>query len=257
MNNSAKRVLEILELFAESPVPMTISEVANTLGYPKTSVFDIINILHDRGFIRQDNERAKTYIMGVKAYQVGMAYLQHADLYSIVHPVLSDLRDRLGETCYLAVEEKGQIIYIDKLESSAPIRSSCNVGSKNLLHLTGLGKAILAAWPDEKVREVLQEPLEVHTANTIADMDTLLSVLHETRLRGYALDLGEDNPYIRCTAAPIYDSKGNVSAAISISMLDNRFTPELQERAGIEITKAALYISHQLGYRENYLYRHP
>lgn len=254
MNNSAKRVLEILELFAQSPVSMTVSEVASTLGYPKTSVFDIISILHERGFIRQDNARAKTYVIGVKAYQVGMSYLRHADLYSIVHPILADIRDRLGETCYFAIEEKGQIIYIDKLESSAPIRSSCNVGSNNLMHLTGLGKAILAAWPDEKVRGMFTGALEVHTAATIADVDSLIEELHKTRIRGYALDLGEDNPYIRCTAAPIYDSRSNVAGAVSISMLDNRFTPAMQERAGEEITKAALCISQQLGYREKRLY---
>jgi len=254
MNNSARRVLEILELFSETDTPMTISDITSITGYPKTSVFDIVNILADRGFIRRDNERAKTYVMGVKAYQVGMSYLQHTNLYGLAHPLLAELRDRLGETCYLAVEEKGVIIYLDKLESDAPIRASCNIGSKNLLHLTGLGKAILAAWPDEKVRQTCPDPLEVHTPNTISDLNTLLQVLKETRERGYALDIGEDNPYIRCVAAPVYDAASQPCAAISISMLSDRFTEEMEKKAAAQITEAALYLSRQLGYRGRGLY---
>jgi len=254
MNNSARRVLEILELFSDSDTPMTISDITTATGYPKTSVFDIVNILHESGFIRRDNDRAKTYVIGVKAYQVGMSYLQHTNLYSIAHPLLAELRDRLGETCYLAVEEKGSIIYLDKLESNAPIRASCNIGSKNLLYLTGLGKAILAAWPEEKVRTVCTEPLEIHTPNTIPNLETLLRVLEETRIRGYAQDLGEDNPYIRCVAAPVLDSSGQPCAAISISMLSDRYTPEMEQKAAAQITEAALYLSRQMGYRGSGLY---
>ncbi|MBQ8402354.1 MAG: IclR family transcriptional regulator [Clostridia bacterium] len=255
MNNSARRVLEILELFADSATPMTISDITAATGYPKTSVFDIVGILHDKGFIRRDNDRAKTYVIGVKAYQVGMTYLQHTNLYSLAHPLLTELRDRLGETCYLAVEEKGSIIYLDKLESDAPIRASCNIGSKNFLHLTGLGKAILAAWPEEKVRAVCPAPLEVHTPNTIPDPETLLRVLEETRIRGYAQDLGEDNPYIRCVAAPVLDTSGAPCAAISISMLSDRFTPEMEQKAAAQIIEAALYLSRQMGYRGSGLYQ--
>ena len=75
MNNSAMRVLEILELFASAPEPLTVSDITRLLGYPKTSVFDIVNILAERGFIKRDNERAKTYVIGPTAYQVGMSYL--------------------------------------------------------------------------------------------------------------------------------------------------------------------------------------
>lgn len=64
MNNSAMRVLEILELFASAPEPLTVSDITRLLGYPKTSVFDIVNILAERGFIKRDNERAKTYVTG-------------------------------------------------------------------------------------------------------------------------------------------------------------------------------------------------
>nr|MBQ4320286.1 IclR family transcriptional regulator [Clostridia bacterium] len=254
MNNSARRVLEMLELFSETPQPLTVTDISNILGYPKTSVFDIVNILHDRGFIRRTDDRAKTYVLGVRAYQVGMAYLSQTDLYSIAHPVLSDIRDKLGETCYLAVEEKGSIIYLDKLESSSPIRASCNIGSKNLMYLTGLGKAILAAWTDERVRDICREPFECRTPNTVKNVDELLFELQNIREQGFSIDNGEDNIYIRCIAAPILGANAQAKAAISISMPENRFTDEMLDNAAREITDAALYISRQLGYRGTSLF---
>ena len=104
------------------------------------------------------------------------------------------------------------------------------------------------------MRTVCTEPLEIHTPNTIANLETLLRVLEETRIRGYAKDLGEDNPYIRCVAAPVLDSSGQTCAAISISMLSDRYTPEMEQKAAAQITEAALYLSRQMGYRGSGLY---
>ncbi|MBQ8508686.1 MAG: IclR family transcriptional regulator [Clostridia bacterium] len=254
MNNSARRVLEILELFADSPQPLTVTDISRELGYPKTSVFDIINILAERGFIRRDNDRAKTYVIGLKAYQIGMAYINRTDLYAIAHPILSDLRNRLGETCYLAVEENGWVIYLDKVESSSPIRATCSIGSKNHMYLTGLGKAMLAALPVERVREIAARGMEAHTPTTITDVESLLAALEEIRAVGCAYDMGEDNSYVRCAAAPIRDASGGLAAAISVSMLDVKFTPEMKASASSAIVEAAMTISRQLGYRGMKLY---
>ena len=184
MNNSAKRVLEILTYVSESKDPLTVTDICRALGYPKTSVFDIVTILCEEGFLRRENERAKTYQIGVKAYQIGMAYINTTDLYSIAHPILTAMRDKLGETCYLAVEEDGYIFYLDKVESSSPIRSTCNIGSKNYMYLTGLGKAILAGMPEQRVREIASRGMESHTPTTITTLDDLLNECASIRQRG-------------------------------------------------------------------------
>lgn len=249
MNNSAKRVLEILTFVSEHNEPLTVTDISRALGYPKTSVFDIVAILCEQGFLRRENERAKTYQIGVKAYQIGMSYINSTDLYSIAHPILTSVRDKLGETCYLAVEEDGCIFYLDKVESSSPIRSTCNIGSKNHMYLTGLGKAILAGFPEDRVREIAQRGMEPHTAATITTPDGLLHECSEIRKRGCAYDMGEDNPHVRCAAAPIRDAAGKFCAAVSISMLDVTFTDEMKEKASREIISAAETISRALGFR--------
>ncbi len=254
MNNSAKRVLEILTYISESTEPLTVTDICRALGYPKTSVFDIVTILCEQGFLRRENERAKTYQIGVKAYQIGMSYINSTDLYSIAHPILTAVRDRLGETCYLAVEEDGYIFYLDKVESSSPIRSTCNIGSKNFIYLTGLGKAILAGLPQERIGEIAERGMEAHTEATITTLEDLLHECAEIRKRGCAYDMGEDNPHVRCAAAPIRDASGKFCAAVSISMLDVTFTDEMKEKASREIISAAETISHALGFRGKTLF---
>ena len=254
MNNSAKRVLEILTFVSEHREPLTVTDICRALGYPKTSVFDIVTILCEQGFLRRENERAKTYQIGVKAYQVGMAYINTTDLYSIAHPILTAMRDKLGETCYLAVEEDGYIFYLDKVESSSPIRSTCNIGSKNYMYLTGLGKAILAGLPEQRVREIASRGMESHTPTTITTLDDLLNECASIRQRGCSYDMGEDNPHVRCAAAPIRDASGKFCAAVSISMLDVSFTDEMKEKATSEVISAAEQISCALGYRGKSLF---
>ena len=254
MNNSAVRVLEILELFAGSQEPLTVSDAAKQLGYPKTSVFDIISILTARGFLRRSDERAKTYTIGPRAYFVGMSYLAGTDLYSAARPALASLRRELGETCYLAVEDGGWVVYLEKLESSRPIRATCNIGERRPMYLTGLGKAMLAGMAEERVLEIAARGMERRTDATITTAPALTAELAEIRARGCAYDMGEDNSYVRCVAAPVRDATGNVCAAISVSMLDAAFTPEMRERASKLVPGAALEISRQLGYRGTALY---
>ncbi len=255
MNNSAVRVLDILELFAGAAEPLTVSEAAKRLGYPKTSVFDIVSILAGRGFLRRVDERAKTYTVGPRAYFTGMAYLSGADLHSAARPVLAGVRDELGETCYLAVCDGGRVVYLDKLESSQPVRAICNIGERRPMYLTGLGKAMLAGMDEERVREIAAAGMERRTGKTITRVDALLRELAEIRRRGCAYDMGEDNEFVRCVAAPVRDAAGNICAAVSVSMLEASFTPEMQARATEKIIAAALAISRRLGYRGAALYQ--
>ena len=255
MNHSALRTLEILEYLAASGEARSISEISRDLGYPKNSVFDIVGALLEKGFIRVDDPKLKTYTVGLSAYRVGMSYINRADLYSIAHGVLTDLKNELGETVYLAVEDHGSVVYLDKIESSQPLRSACSVGSKKPMYLTGLGKAMLAGYDDERILAFARGPFERRTETTLCDFDTLMQDIEQTRKRGYAVDNGEDVEIIRCVAAPIRNARNETVAAISVSMLYLHFTPEVEERVSRALVDAALQISRQLGYTKSQLYK--
>lgn len=254
MNHSVLRALDILELLAQSAESLTVSQIAKTLAIPKSSAFDILASLSQKGFVRTDDPKAKTYTLGLSTYRMGMAYMSRMDLYTAAHRSLETLCQTLGHTVYLAVPEQDHVVYVDKLESDSPIRFTMQTGGKNAMYRTGLGKAILATYPENVVRQLLSAPLEKRTATTITSPDALLAELSATRQRGYALDLGEDNSLLRCIAVPVRNSDGSCIAAISVSMLAASYEKEDPQVLAQTLTATALEISHSLGYQETTLY---
>lgn len=250
MNNSALRTLDILELLADSG-PLSVSEVSRVLGIPKTSAFDILSALVTRGFAKADD--LHRYSLGLATYRVGMSYIGSTDLYEAGHHRLTQLSKQLQQTVYLAVEDGGQIVYIDKAEQDAPIRFTRKVGDRNQLYLTGLGKAILAARPE--LADRLPYPLERKTDTTLCSKEALLAELEATRSRGYALDLGEDNSLLRCVAVPVRNREGIAIAAVSCSMLEAQFSQTDVQTLATALQAAALDISHSLGFTGSQLYK--
>lgn len=254
MNNSALRTLDILELLARSPQGLTVSQISKELHIPKSSAFDILAALQEKEFIAWEDPRTKTYGLGLSAYRVGMAYISRMDLYSAAHATLQELSEAIGQTVYLAVPDRDSVVYLDKLECDSPIRFTMKVGTKNAMYRTGLGKAILAACGEQTVRQLLSEPLEPRTATTITSVEALLRELEDTRKRGYALDMGEDNDLLRCIAVPIRDACWEPVAAISISMLTSSFEKADVPALAARLTDAALTVSRKLGCRNPTLY---
>ena len=255
MNKSTLRTISILEYLAELKRPAEISQISRELDIPKSSVFDIIQALLEKGFVEVDNDVQKTFKLGLRAFQIGSAYINNVSVYKIAHPILEKLKDEINETVYLAVEDKGRIVYLDKVESDSPIRSTCDIGSTNLMHLTGLGKAMLAGYPEERVREITGGgSLEVRTPQTIKDYDSLLVHLKKIREKGYSIDDREDTELVCCVAAPIYDKSDNVIAAISVSMLSTKFTMEREKYISKRVVEKALEISRKMGYMRDKLY---
>lgn len=254
MNHSVLRAMDILELLAQSREAPSLSQIAKALDIPKSSAFDILAALAQKGFVRVDDPKNKTYALGLSTYRMGMAYMGSMDLYTAAHGELAALRQALGYTVYLAVPENDHVVYVDKLETDSPIRFTMRTGTKNAMYCTGLGKAILATYPLEAVEQLLQFPLEKRTATTITTRQALLAELETTRQRGYALDLGEDNALLRCVSVPIRDAQGCCIAAISVSMLAASYEKEDPQALAASLTATALEISHRLGYQETVLY---
>lgn len=248
MNNSVLRAMDVLELLAQGP--MTVTEVSRQLEIPKTSAFDILSALCSRCFAQCDEQ--KRYSLGISAYRVGMAYIGSTDLYSAGHAKLGQLCRKLQQTVYLAVEDRGQVVYIDKAEQDSPIRFTRRVGDRNELYRTGLGKAIMAVRP--ALVDTLRFPLPRITATTVCTKEDLMHELALTRQRGYALDLGEDNHLLRCIAVPILDADGASIGALSCSMLVSEFETTDIQLIAAELTATALDISYALGYAGSTLF---
>jgi DNA-binding IclR family transcriptional regulator len=128
------------------------------------------------------------------------------------------------------------------------------LGSRIPAHCCAVGKVLLAALPEEKVdRLVSSKGLPKQTENTITDLGKLKKHLELVRKNGYALDKEENEIGIRCVSAPIHDQRGEVIAAISISVPASRMKARvLKKKLKDQVIGTALNISRKIGYRNAY-----
>lgn len=255
LNKSCARTIDILELLSLAREPQTLGQICAELSLPKSSAFEILNTLIQKEAVVYVNEQLKSYKLSMKMFRIGSSVLSQTDLYSTVRPILVHLGKTLGETVYLAVENRGRITYLDKVESLQPIRATCDIGSSNYMHVTGLGKALLAAYPESKVRKMFGNgPLKTFTPQSITNIDQLVKELEAIRQRGYAIDDRESMDSVHCVAVPIRDHTGYAVAAISVAVLCSRMTEEYQRSLCGPLLDAALDISHRLGFIQDRLY---
>jgi len=255
LNKSSARTIDILELLSHSQEPLTLIQICEELSLPKSSAFEILNTLIQKGAVVYANEQLKTFKLSMKIFRIGTSVLAQTDLYGTAHPMLVRLGRMVGETAYLAVENNGRITYLDKVENQQPIRATCVIGSSNYMHITGLGKALLATYSESKVRKIIgDEPLKMFTPQSITSPAQLMKELELVRQRGYAIDDRESMESVHCIAAPIRDYTGCAVAAISLAALYSRMTDEYAQALCGPLLATALDISHQLGFTGDRLY---
>jgi len=204
------------------------------------------------GYIRQDAS-TKNYFLGLKLLELGNLVTHQLDIVKIAKPLLKNLAERSGETIHMATLEKNEIVYIDKLETeqnSGGLKMASRVGSRNPAYSCAMGKMLLAYFPGDVLKRLIQETkLIKRTNNTITEAGQLMEHLKIVKNQGYAIDDEENEQGIRCIAAPIFDAKGNPVSAVSISGPAFRVTKRsIQDTLKKEVKSAASEISHLLGF---------
>ena len=233
---SALRTLEILEHLAVAQEPRTLGEIAGDLRIPKSSLHVILRTMEDKGWVETDGT-AHRFRLGVRALQVGTAYVETDDVAILAGDTLDWLVGLLDETVHLGRLDGTDIVYIAKRESSQALRMFSAVGRRLPAYATALGKALLAGLPEERLSEHLPATLEPLTRHTITDRREFELELASIRARGYALDNQENSEGICCVSVvlPISDPPQD---AISYSIPIVRFDGMLREKALEHLEKA-------------------
>lgn len=248
ISRAAIRTINILELIASKVKGITLSEIADELDMPITSVSDIVKALIEEDMIEIIDERSKLYGIGVKAYYIGNAFISNTSLVDKAIPIIDELSSIINKTVFLGKEVQEKITYLYKYEPMDTLVATCSIGSRTNLHNTSLGKCFLAH--DEKLlNKIIQKELIKKTPYTITDPNELYEEVNKVRMQGYAVDNREQDERMLCIGAPIFGQNNNVIAAISISGLYNE-NINIEYEANIVREKAYL-ISKKMGYTEN------
>jgi DNA-binding IclR family transcriptional regulator len=245
---SAQRTLAILEVLTHSKTPMTFTEIAGALGYPRSSLHNLLRTVVQSGWAELDPV-TKRYTVGIRAWQAGNAYLRAVDLAERARPYMENVRDAFADTVQLAVRDGRYNVYIAKVEGSQLLVLASAIGRRLEAHATGVGKVLLADLAPEDRKDLLYaQPLERFTPHTITEPAALEREFADIRARGHAYDREEYTLGVRCVAVPARDHTGRVVAGMSVSVPSIRFDTDRAEQARMLLTEACGKLSAALGW---------
>jgi len=246
---SLERGFEILKCFSADKPILRLTDITNKLDISKATVFRYISTLKDLGYLRKDDE-FKGYKLTIKVLDLGFAALNTLGFLGISTPYLEELAHRCQESASMAVLDEFSVVYIARSATKRWMSTNLQIGAKLPAYCTSLGRVLLAYKPFSELKKTLeQEKLKSYTSYTITDLDVLQKELIKIRENGYAINNQELEIGLLSSAAPIFDHKGEVVAAINISMSSARVSlDELKQKFIPILVKAANQISNALMY---------
>ncbi|WP_455234346.1 IclR family transcriptional regulator, partial [Thiogranum longum] len=210
------RMSSLLDAVARYPEPVSLKILAAETGLHSSTAFRILNSLADNGFVERD--AGGKYQLGRKLLRLGSRVHAQADLRQIAQPVMARLRDELGETINLTVREGDEVVYVEKATPNRMMHVQQLVGSRAPLHVTAVGKLMLAMGGDKECRGyAARTNLPAYTRNTINSLPKLQQEAEQLRAQGYAFDNEEAEIGVGCIGALIYDATDNIVAGLSVS----------------------------------------
>lgn len=245
---SVERIVHILDQFSAETPELRFVEIVERTGLNKSTAFNLISTLETLDLLEQD-EVTRSYRLGVHLMKLGEIAKKSIKIIDIAKPFMTELRDSVNETVQLAKLENGFAVYLEKVESFHPIKTNSERGDMIPAYVSGLGKALLAWQPEAYIEKYIPETLKRYTVNTIGSRSALLDALKTVRAEGMAKDNGEFIEDLVCFAVPVFDYKGDVRYAVSVSVPLYRLTSGQEELLKSGILSAAAKISAELGYQ--------
>jgi DNA-binding IclR family transcriptional regulator len=246
--SSTLKCFQALELLAQEPYELPLSELAVRLAQPLASVHRLVATLVEAGFVEQDSV-SRRYRLAGKALWAGAGYLRNSPVYRASFLVMQETARTSPGLIHLGALHGEWVLYLHTVGSPSRLYLYADTGERRTLHATGLGKAILAWQPSDLVNRVTARKLQRFTKHTICSASDLREELKGIRQRGYAIDNEEGVVGLRCVAAPIFDATGVSVAALSMSAPAHVLSSSVIESAAAQIREAAMKISVQVGFR--------
>ena len=181
--STLENALQLLDLFTPDEPEMNATEIAARLGVANSTVHRLVTTLMSEGFIAKDT-RTNQYSLGTSILSRGNLVTKQYSLHEISHPILQRLVEQSNETAHLAVLRGFEVIYLQKIECSHPIRLLSHLGKPNPAHCTSSGQVLLAHQPPKTLEKLRTMEFLKYTSKTITDPEALLRLLHQIKKQG-------------------------------------------------------------------------
>ncbi|MCL4181986.1 MAG: IclR family transcriptional regulator [Burkholderiaceae bacterium] len=244
---SLEHGLKILVAVSAADRGLGITDLSRHLGLAKGSISRLVSTLARSSFLVRDPSTAK-YRLSTRVWELGNKAVSRLDLRDIARPVMEELNRATGETTHITVlTEDGQMIFLDKVDSTRAIRPNVQLGAPHPPYCSANGKAMLAHQPEVRLTRLLNGSLRQYTPTTITRKHDLLAQLENVRKQGYAVNNGEYREDVSGIAAPVFDHTGRVVAALGVSVPSSRMNARLVRDLAPQLKKGARTLSLALG----------
>ncbi|MCW3008240.1 MAG: IclR family transcriptional regulator [Solirubrobacterales bacterium] len=248
-SSTVNRALRVLAEIGTESAGVTATELARRTGVNRVTVHRILSAFKAHGFVRQP-VAGGPYCLGFKFLELAERVLEDTDVARLAHPLLELLAERSGETCHFAVLDGTTAVYVAKVESPQAVRLVSRIGVRVPLYCTSLGKALISAASPALASTLMDgQSFEPITPTTIATREALETELVAIRDRGYAFDLGENEPGVCCVGAAVLSRSGEPIGAISVSGPEWRTTDDRLAELGQFVSESARMLSQQIAGR--------
>src|SRR5574340_703266 len=225
-DSSALRALAVLEYLVRADGPVSLDDATQACKLPKPTVYRILGLLQRNGFLQREPS-SKRYSVGARLSSFALDVLQSSTLRMKRRQILRQLVEEIGETCNFTMLDGNEVLYLDRVETTASVRLHLEAGARLPLHCTASGKLFLSQLPSAEVHELLgSEPFESYTDHTITDYATLEAALERARSSGVGTDEAEYDRDSVCIAVPVSDKHGRLCAALAVHGPTSRMTLE-------------------------------
>lgn len=213
--SQVENALALFELFAKEKAPRNLTALSERLGMPKSSAFNLIHTLLDLGYIYETRRRGGYYPTR-RLLDLAQHIAEGDPFLQGIHGFLEALAAEAGETVLLSVRERGEVIYVDVLESSSPIRYSAKVGDRRPLCTASSGMAILASYSAEERADVIASlDLAAEPGGAVWTAESLAAELDASVARGWCEDWARTAPDVMGIGVPLVCGERRFGLAVA------------------------------------------
>jgi len=192
----------LMEHFARVGEPLSVRDIVEEFGWPRSSVFNTISTLVDHGYLYQPAPRGGYYPTS-RWMVLAREFAESQPLPQAVHELLVGLAGQTGETLCLAAPEGTNIVFLDVVESNADIRFIANVGQRLPIHIASAGRAILAQYtPEERAAVLRRVEFRPYEKDCLGSAEAVERDLRESAGDGWYVNLGVYAPGVAGIAVP-------------------------------------------------------
>ena len=242
---SLEKGLRVLKTFGNGSERMTLSNVAQIAKLPRAGARRLLLTLHALGYMKTDG---KYFELSPKILELGFSYLSSQHWLTIASPVLEQLRDELDEAVSVTTLEETEVVYVARFPVDRVMTLSMDIGSRKPAYCTAMGRVLLGALPQTKVRELLnQSALRPYTPRTLYKVNALTDAICKVRQQGYCLIDRELENSLVAISVPLLNYHGETVAAVNVCGHPSNLSLEaLEQRCLPALRKAAEKIAQML-----------